>query len=76
MIKLFSGWLYTALILCLSMSGFAFFVLIAKFIIVSIKQGSIIFPLLYVVVTSLKLGFYIGVVITVGLWIKWRFNIK
>lgn len=76
MIKLFFHWLYMALVLCLSMSGFVFFVLIAKFSIVSIKQGTFVFPLLYVVVTSLKLGFYIGMVITIGLWIKWRFNIK
>ena len=76
MINLLLRWLYMAIVMCISMSGFAFFILIAKFVVESIRHGEVIFPFTYVVITSLKLGFYIGVVITVGLWVKWKYNIK
>lgn len=67
-------WLFTALILSTTMAIVFLIITMAKYLIGYINDGLFSTDLLEVIFLSVKLGVFVGFLITFGLWIKYRFN--
>lgn len=68
-------WLFTALILSTTMAIVFLIITMAKYLIGYISDGLFSADFLEVKFLSVKLGVFVGFIITFGLWIKYRFNL-
>jgi len=69
-------WGLAVLILVVAMTICAFTITSFKYLILYVKTGVFNGSLLQMLYLSIKIGCFTGVLITVGLWIQNRFNIR
>lgn len=69
-------WVLTALILVIAMTICTLIITASKHLILYFKTGSFNDSLVQILYLSMKIGLFTGVLITIGIWIMYRFNIR
>lgn len=69
-------WALTALILVIAMTICTLIITSLKYLILYFKTGVFNDSLVQILYLSMKIGLFTGVLITIGIWIMYRFNIR
>lgn len=69
-------WVLTALILVIAMTICTLIITAFKYLILYFKTGSFNDSLVQILYLSMKIGLFTGVLITIGIWIMYRFDIR
>lgn len=69
-------WALTALILVIAMTICTLIITSLKYLILYFKTGAFNDSLVQILYLSMKIGLFTGVLITIGIWIMYRFNIR
>lgn len=71
-----SRWVFAALLLVIAMTVVAFTITLFNYLILYFIAGIFYGSFSQMSYLSIKIGLFTGVLITIGLWIKHRFNIR